>query len=130
MKRAVLSNLGEDRPGSAGRGGWMSTVIAVLGIVPGAAYFSAMVGGLAFGVTRPAEYLVVALLAPAWSELVFYALVLGGCALTALLGLCAGERQNAQGSCMRVLGGIAVLLLVFDTPMSLWQFHRMLAHSM
>lgn len=104
--------------------------IAVVGILPGGVYFAAMIAGLAFGATHPAEYLVGTLLAPDWSELVFYALVLGGCALTALLGLCAGDKQNVRGRCLRSLGGIAVALLVFDTPMSVFQFHRMLAHDM
>lgn len=105
-------------------------LVVLLGLLPGFAYCAAMFSGLALGFLAPARFLVEKLLAPAWAELGFYALVLGGSALSAVLSLGSDENQPARNSAARALGWIAVLLLLVNVPMSVFQLHRLLARSL
>ena len=108
----------------------MNTLFVVVGLLPGLCYFVFMVAGLGFGVIGPVRFLVERLLAPSWSELVFYALVLGGCALSATLSLSPDEMVTRRGAWRKAFGWIAVLLLIVNTPMSIFQLHRLLARAL
>jgi hypothetical protein len=104
--------------------------VVLLGLLPGLAYFAAMIAGLAFGNLVPARFLVEKLLQPMWAELLFYGLVLGGCALSAVLSLGPAEDQRTRRSAARALGWVAVVLLLVNLPMSMFQLHRLLARSL
>lgn len=108
----------------------MTTLFGVLGLLPGLSYSAVMVAGLGFGVLAPVRFLVERLRAPSWPELVFYALVLGGCALSAVLSLGPDAGMTRRSRSAKVFDWIAVLLLIVNTPMSIFQLHRLLARAL